>query len=119
MSDIKTTENEFRGQVISWLNEFIKDGSYPFEVASSDPSIKVSEKKTQFPDVQIWLNRKAHQGFCGWELKTPSTSVYDYERYLKELQAKLFEVFFSRTHDHKQADTLVQQVFEEMELPII
>ena len=44
-------------------------------------------------------------------------SVDDYERYLKDLKAKLFEAFFSRTHDHKQADTLVQQVFVEIGLP--
>jgi len=65
------------GQVISWLNEVFDKGNYPFEVASSDPSIKVSDKKTKFPDVQIWLNRKAGQGFCGWELKTPVTPVDD------------------------------------------
>lgn len=64
-------------QVTSWLNEFITHGSYPFEVASSDPSVKVSEKKTRFPDVQVWLNRRAGQGFCGWELKTPETAVDD------------------------------------------
>ncbi|MCK4223921.1 MAG: SAM-dependent DNA methyltransferase [candidate division Zixibacteria bacterium] len=64
-------------QVISWLNEIFQKGNYPFEVASSDPSIKVSDKKTKFPDVQIWLNRKAGQGFCGWELKTPRTPVDD------------------------------------------
>ncbi|MCX5718069.1 MAG: N-6 DNA methylase, partial [Nitrospirae bacterium] len=66
-------------QVTSWLNEFLKAGSYPFEVASSDPSVKVESKKTKFPDVQIWLNRKANQGFCGWELKTPTTAVDDHE----------------------------------------
>lgn len=66
-------------QVTSWLNEFLKEGSYPFEVASSDPSVKVEEKKTRFPDVQIWLNRAAGQGFCGWELKTPVTPVDDHE----------------------------------------
>ncbi|HHT9120556.1 MAG TPA: HsdM family class I SAM-dependent methyltransferase [Candidatus Hypogeohydataceae bacterium YC41] len=60
-------------QVTSWLNEFIAHGSYPFEVVSSDPSIKISEEKTRFPDVQVWLNRRAGQGFCGWELKTPET----------------------------------------------
>lgn len=79
MTDIKSNEREFISQVTSWLNEFLKDGSYPFEVASSDPSIKISEKKTKFPDVQIWLSRKAHQGFCGWELKTPATPVDDQE----------------------------------------
>lgn len=79
MPDIKSNEREFMSQVISWLNEFLKEGAYPFEVASSDPSLKVEEKKTKFPDVQIWLNRKAHQGFCGWELKTPATPVDDQE----------------------------------------
>jgi len=33
--------------------------------------VKISEKKTKCPDIQIWLNRQAGQGFCGWELKTP------------------------------------------------
>jgi len=66
-------------QVISWLNEFFQEGNYPFEIASSDPSIKLSDGKTRFPDVQIWLNRKAGQGFCGWELKTPVTPVDDSE----------------------------------------
>jgi hypothetical protein len=79
MPDIKSNEREFMSQVTSWLNEFLKEGSYPFEVASSDPSVKISEKKTKFPDIQIWLNRKAHQGFCGWELKTPTTPVDDKE----------------------------------------
>ncbi len=78
MTDIKANEREFMGQVISWLNEFLKEGAYPFEVASSDPSVKI-DKKTKFPDVEIWLNRKAGQGFCGWELKTPVTPVDDHE----------------------------------------
>lgn len=77
MTTIRANEREFMSQVTSWLNEFIKSGSYPFEVASSDPSVKVSEGKTRFPDVQIWINRKAGQGFCGWELKTPETPVDD------------------------------------------
>jgi len=77
MTDIRANEREFMSQVISWLNEILQKGTYPFEVASSDPSVKVSDKKTKFPDVQIWLNRKAGQGFCGWELKTPVTPVDD------------------------------------------
>ncbi|MFH1335593.1 MAG: hypothetical protein ABII96_03665, partial [Candidatus Zixiibacteriota bacterium] len=77
MTDIRANERDFMSQVISWLNEVFDKGNYPFEVASSDPSIKVSDKKTKFPDVQIWLNRKAGQGFCGWELKTPVTLVDD------------------------------------------
>lgn len=77
MTDIRANEREFMSQVISWLNEFFQKGAYPFEVASSDPSLKLSDGKTRFPDVQIWINRKAEQGFCGWELKTPVTPVDD------------------------------------------
>ena len=79
MPTVKTTENEFRSQVISWLNEFIGTGTYPFEVASSDPSITVAEGETRFPDIQVWLNRLAQQSFCGLELKTPITPVDDSE----------------------------------------
>lgn len=77
--DIKTTELEFTSQVITWLNELLGAGAYPFEVASTQPSVKVGPKKSKFPDVQIWLNRAAGQGFCGWELKTPHTPVDDAE----------------------------------------
>jgi type I restriction enzyme M protein len=79
MTDVRANEREFMSQVISWLNEFFQKGNYPFEIASSDPSIKLADGKTRFPDVQIWLNRKAGQGFCGWELKTPVTFVDDSE----------------------------------------
>ena len=75
ITDVRANEREFMSQVISWLNEFLQKGDYPFEEASSEPSIKVSSGKTRFPDVQIWRNRKAKQGFCGWELKTPATQV--------------------------------------------
>jgi hypothetical protein len=53
MPTVKSNENEFKSQVNSWVNEFLNIGTYPFELASSDPSIKVSEKKTRFPDVQM------------------------------------------------------------------
>ena len=79
MPTVKSNENEFKSQVNSWLNGFLSSGTYPFELASSDPSVKVSEKKTRFPDVQVWLNRLAQQGFCGWELKTPVTAIDDAE----------------------------------------
>jgi len=85
--DVRANEREFMSQVISWLNEFFQKGNYPFEVASSDLSIKLSDGKTRYPDVQIWLNRKAEQGFCGWELKTPMTPVDD-QKLLEEASEK-------------------------------
>jgi ribonuclease D len=55
MSNVKANEREFMSLVVSWLNEFFRTGSYPFEMASSDPSVKISEKKTKFPDIQIFI----------------------------------------------------------------
>lgn len=77
MPTVKANEREFMSQVISWLNEFLSSGTYPFETASSDPSIEMPGEKTKFPDVLIWRNRLAKQGFCGWELKTSATAVDD------------------------------------------
>jgi len=77
MPDVKATEGEFKSLVISWVNSFFEKGSYPFQVASADPSIRTEEGKRRFPDVQIWKNREAQDGFCGWELKTPDTLVDD------------------------------------------
>ena len=79
MPDIKTTEGEFRSEVISWLNKFLEEGSYPFERITEDPSIKISDGKSRFPDIELWLNRKAKQGFCSIELKTPETPADDSE----------------------------------------
>ncbi len=77
MSKVKTTEGEFRGQVVTWLNSHLKDNPCPFELVTADPSVKISDKETNFPDVQLWINRKAGQGFCGLELKTLGTAADD------------------------------------------
>ncbi|MBF0538325.1 MAG: N-6 DNA methylase [Nitrospirae bacterium] len=80
MTEFKSNEREFTGQVVSWLNEFLGDSAdTPFEGASSEASLRDSEDRTCFPDVMVWLNRQGQQGFCGWELKTPSTAVDDQE----------------------------------------
>ena len=47
MAEVKANEREFTGQVISWLNEFIRDGHYPFELASQETSVKIAERKTR------------------------------------------------------------------------
>ena len=77
MPNVNANEREFMSQVISWLNEVISYGSYPFDIASSETSVKVSSTTTNFPDIQIWLNRASGVGFCGWELKTPETPADD------------------------------------------
>ncbi len=77
MANIKSNEREFNSQVIVWLNEFISSGGYPFRDITGETSVKVPGETTRFPDVQVWLNRAAKQGFCGWELKPPSISADD------------------------------------------
>ncbi len=79
MADFRSNEREFTTQVVSWLNESLGEGGYPFEGVSSEVSLRDPEDKTLFPDVLVWLNREARQGFCGWELKTPTTPVDDRE----------------------------------------
>jgi type I restriction-modification system DNA methylase subunit len=77
MAEVHSNEREFSGQVIVWLNEFIGNGSYPFENVTGETSVKALGETTKFPDVQIWLNRATKQGFCGWELKTPLMPAND------------------------------------------
>jgi len=46
-------------------------------------------------------------------------AVTGYERYLRGLRDKFFEVFFNRTLDHSLSDRLTNTVFEELGLPVI
>ncbi|MBL7060739.1 MAG: hypothetical protein ISS13_02760 [Actinobacteria bacterium] len=57
------------------MNSIIEKGNLPFEIVTSEPSIKISGDKTRFPDIQIWLNRRAGHGFCLCELKPPEVKV--------------------------------------------
>ena len=77
MTEIRSNEREFSSQVITWLNEFISGGGYPFDNVTGETSVQVAGETTKFPDVQVWLNRAAKQGFCGWELKPPSIPAND------------------------------------------
>jgi hypothetical protein len=77
MLEIRSNEREFNSQVITWLNEFVRGGNYPFDNVTGETSIKVAGETTKFPDVQVWLNRASKQGFCGWELKPPSIPADD------------------------------------------
>ncbi|MEW6050246.1 MAG: hypothetical protein AB1644_04190 [Candidatus Zixiibacteriota bacterium] len=76
---IATNEREFTGQVVSWLNELLDHGAYPFREITGETTIHTGKKKLRFPDVQLWLNRKAGLAFCGWECKPPTVAVDDSE----------------------------------------
>ena len=79
MPDFKSNEYEFQGLVVGWLNEFLATGSYPFDTATQNPSLKTGVTETKFPDVQLWIKYDAKLAYCGWELKTPKTQADDTE----------------------------------------
>ncbi len=127
MANIKATENEFRSQVIFWLNKFFEQGGYSFQIATSDPSV-AGEGNALFPDVQLWLNREAKQGFCGWELKTPITPIDD-EKLIenavekaKRMGAKYFITWNMRDaviwQLSGEKDRKAQRIFNYLPLPI-
>lgn len=95
------------GSYFMGKQEIISDGSFKYEADYIDEAKYIIY--AQKPDIFVIRIPK--------KKAVVLNAVDDYERYLKELKAKLFEAFFNRTHDHKQADTLVQQVFEETGLP--
>ena len=97
------------GSYFMGKQEIISDGGFRYETEYIDEAkyIIFSQK----PDIFVMRIPK--------KKAVVVNAVEDYERYLRELKAKLFEALFSRTHDHKQADTLVQQVLEELGIPEI
>jgi hypothetical protein len=78
MPSFKSNEWEFQGMVVGWLNEFLATGSYPFDTATANTSLKVPDS-TKYPDVLLWINYTANSGYCGWELKPPTIKADDTE----------------------------------------
>jgi len=86
MTKIKTTEPEFKAQIEAWINEILKELEYPFECASSEASIKISQTRGQ-PDLVIWINRQKGNAFVNWEIKTPEIPADD-SKLLKDAMKK-------------------------------
>ena len=76
MAKTKANEREFQGQVAVWIHKQIEAGAVPFQNATTDSSL-YGLPTTRFPDVLVTLDKECHESFCGWELKTPTTSVRD------------------------------------------
>src|SRR5688500_2362722 len=69
-----SSEQEFQGQVLSWMNrEIDRNPSLALDRATQEPS-KISRKRN---DLVIWANREAEQVFLTGELKTPTTPLSD------------------------------------------
>jgi hypothetical protein len=80
MAKIKATERDFGGQVISWIQEQLKEGGLPFENATNDSSLYKKLSGVKFPDVLLTLDFGGLRPFCGGELKTPKMEKMIYSR---------------------------------------
>lgn len=77
MSSTKHNEREWAGQIVYWLNNEIGHGRNGFQQVTNDRSLKVSSKKTKFPDILVFIDKFTGIIFNGWELKFPDTPVDD------------------------------------------
>lgn len=76
---MKRNERDWAGQLISWIQEAIRDGRTIFEDATNDTGIKLESGKTKFPDILLFTDKVSGIIFNGWELKFPDTNVDDKE----------------------------------------
>ncbi|MBN2380639.1 SAM-dependent DNA methyltransferase [candidate division WOR-3 bacterium] len=74
-----TSENErsFQIKLIGWLNEILITAKHVVNEAGGEKGVKVGEKKTNFPDVILWLNKAQETAVATIELKDTNTSVDD------------------------------------------
>ncbi len=83
---MKLNERVWAGQLISWIQEEIRDGNTVFQDATNDAGIKLETGKTKFPDILLFTDKISGIIFNGWELKFPDTSVDDNEMLLNALE---------------------------------
>ncbi|MBW8050476.1 MAG: SAM-dependent DNA methyltransferase [Cytophagales bacterium] len=76
---MKRNERDWAGQLISWIQETIREGQTVFEDATNDTGIKLDSGRTKFPDVLLFTDKVSGIVFNGWELKFPDTTVDDGE----------------------------------------
>ena len=81
----KLNERAWAGQLISWLQEEIREGRTLFQDATNDEGIKLKSGKTKFPDVLLFTDKVSGIIFNGWELKFPDTEADDREMLLNAL----------------------------------
>lgn len=72
---MKRNERDWAGQLISWIQETIREGRIVFEDATNDTGIKLESGQTKFPDILLFTNKVSGIVFNGWELKFPDTAV--------------------------------------------
>ncbi|MDP3024225.1 MAG: N-6 DNA methylase, partial [candidate division Zixibacteria bacterium] len=94
------------GHFFMGLQEVIAEDGFKYEAKSlEEAKFVIYSQKLDSYIIKIPKNKIAL-----------SKVVHNYEKYLKELKGKFFETFFNRVRDHKQADSLTRQAFEELGL---
>lgn len=83
---MKLNERVWVGQIISWIQEEIREGKTVFQDATNDAGIKLDSGKTKFPDVLLFTDKISGIIFNGWELKFPDTTVDNNEMLLNALE---------------------------------
>lgn len=76
---MKRNERDWAGQLISWIQEIIREKKSVFEDATNDTGLKLKSGRTKFPDVLLFTDKVSGIVFNGWELKFPDTNVDDKE----------------------------------------
>jgi len=72
---MKINERVWAGQIISWIQEEIREKRTVFQDATNDAGIKLENGKTKFPDILLFTDKISGIIFNGWELKFPDTSI--------------------------------------------
>ena len=70
----ESNEEEFQGQVISWISGVINKRSFGLDSATQEKPRRTSGHRS---DVIVWTDRLAVLPFIGVELKIPDTPVND------------------------------------------
>ena len=82
----KLNERAWAGQLISWIQEEIREYRTIFQDATNDAGIKLNSGKTKFPDVLLFTDKVSGIIFNGWELKFPDTDADDNEMLLNAIE---------------------------------
>lgn len=82
----RLNERSWTGQLISWIQEEIREGRTIFQDVTNDAGIKLESGKTKFPDLLLFTDKISGIIFNGWELKFPDTYADDSELLLNALE---------------------------------
>lgn len=78
MSIVNITERSWAIDLISCINNYLKEKDLVIKRAGGEHSLK-SAKTTMFPDVLLFGDSQSSKILLGWELKMPDTDINDSE----------------------------------------